>query len=109
MLVLAFGAAEPACLDRPISVATTAFLEWVCPLLVARGVRVAVLFWDNASWHISQEVKLWLGQHNRQTKQPHGFLRAMDKESIISRGGFEASEADDGVRHEHLEERDSLL
>ena len=27
-----------------------------------------VLIWDNASWHISKEVRRWLGKHNREVK-----------------------------------------
>ena len=36
--------------------------------LAADGVRVLALVWDNASWHISQEVRAWLQQHNRAVK-----------------------------------------
>jgi hypothetical protein len=28
-----------------------------------------VLIWDNASWHISKELRGWLGTHNREVKQ----------------------------------------
>jgi hypothetical protein len=27
-----------------------------------------VLVWDNASWHVSKEVRRWLGSHNRRVK-----------------------------------------
>jgi hypothetical protein len=33
-----------------------------------RCIRVLALIWDNASWHISQEVRAWLRQHNRAVK-----------------------------------------
>jgi len=50
---------------RPISHVTIAYLEWVCKRLAAEGKRVLVLIWDNASWHVSREVRDWLRQHNR--------------------------------------------
>ena len=28
-----------------------------------------VLIWDNASWHISRELRRWLGKHNREVKK----------------------------------------
>jgi len=53
---------------RPVSGVTCAFLAWVAEQLAAGGVRVLALVWDNASWHISQEVRAWLRQHNRRVK-----------------------------------------
>ena len=53
---------------RPVSPVTCAFLAWVAERLAAEGVRVLALVWDNASWHISQEVRSWIKQHNRQVK-----------------------------------------
>ena len=53
---------------RPVSSMTCAFLAWAAEQLAAEGIRVLALLWDNASWHISQEVRAWLGQHNRQVK-----------------------------------------
>ena len=48
---------------RPVSHVTTAFLEWLCQPVQSQGQRVLVLIWDNASWHVSQEVRRWLQQH----------------------------------------------
>jgi len=53
---------------RPVSAVTCAFLAWAAEQLAADGVRVLALVWDNASWHISQEVRAWLKQHNRHVK-----------------------------------------
>ena len=53
---------------RPVSPVTCAFLAWVAEPLAADGVRVLALVGDNASWHISQEVRAWLRQHNRTVK-----------------------------------------
>ena len=54
---------------RPISSITTRFLEWSLERLEALGKKVVVLVWDNASWHVSKEVRRWLGSHNRRVKQ----------------------------------------
>ena len=54
---------------RPVSGITTRFLDWCSQKLKAIGKRVWVLVWDNASWHISHEVRRWIDEHNRQVKQ----------------------------------------
>jgi transposase len=54
---------------RPVSGITTQFLEWCCEKLAALGKKVLVLIWDNASWHISREVRRWIGRHNRALKK----------------------------------------
>lgn len=51
---------------RPVSHVSTAYLEWVCNQLAAEGKRVLVLIWDNASWHVSREVRNWIRGHNQQ-------------------------------------------
>jgi DDE superfamily endonuclease len=53
---------------RPVSGVTTVFLSWVCSKLEALGKKALLLVWDNASWHISQEVKGWIKDHNRRVK-----------------------------------------
>ena len=54
---------------RPVSPVTCAFLAWAAEHLAADGVRVLALVWDNASWHISREVRDWIRTHNRAVKQ----------------------------------------
>jgi hypothetical protein len=54
---------------RPISSITTQFISWSLKKLQAAGKKVLVLIWDNASWHISKEVRRWLGRHNRHVKE----------------------------------------
>jgi hypothetical protein len=54
---------------RPVSSITTRFLEWGLEKLEAAGKKVLLLIWDNASWHISKEVRRWLGSHNRRIKE----------------------------------------
>ncbi|MHB1415904.1 MAG: transposase [Chloroflexota bacterium] len=54
---------------RPISGVTTQFLEWICERLESLGKRALLLAWDNAPWHVSREVRTWLGEHNRRVKR----------------------------------------
>ena len=54
---------------RPVSSITTQFLAWCCGDLEKRGKKVLLLIWDNASWHVSKEVRRWLGRHNRGVKE----------------------------------------
>ena len=61
---------------RPVSQVTTAFLAWLCQRLTTERKRVLVLIWDNASWHMSQEVRTWLRAHNPQVKR-HGGVRLL--------------------------------
>jgi DDE superfamily endonuclease len=57
---------------RPVSHVTTAFLAWVCERLAREHKRVLALVWDNASWHISREVRTWMRQHNQRVKREGG-------------------------------------
>ena len=54
---------------RPVSSITTRFLYWCSGKLEAVGKKVWVLVWDNASWHISAEVREWIASHNRKVKR----------------------------------------
>ena len=54
---------------RPVSAITTRFLWWCSQKLEGLGKKVLVLIWDNASWHISREVRRWIGRHNREVKR----------------------------------------
>ena len=57
---------------RPVSRVTTAFLAWACERLAAEGKTALLLVWDNASWHISKEVRGWVKAHNRAAKADGG-------------------------------------
>jgi DDE superfamily endonuclease len=58
---------------RPVSSITTRFLSWCCEELEALGKKVLLLIWDNASWHVSRELRRWLGKHNHEVKKSgHG-------------------------------------
>lgn len=50
---------------RPVSQVTTDFLHWLCEQVATQGKSVLVLIWDNASWHVSKQVKTWLREHNQ--------------------------------------------
>ena len=54
---------------RPVSGVTIAFLEWVSQVLHEAGKRALLMVWDNASWHVSAEVRVWLREHNRLVKE----------------------------------------
>lgn len=62
---------------RPISPVTTQFLGWCAAQAGARGKTALLLVWDNASWHISAEVRAWLRQHNRHVKQTGQGVRIL--------------------------------
>ena len=54
---------------RPVSSITIQFLRWSLQELEEIGKKVLLLIWDNASWHISKEVRRWLGKYNRRVKE----------------------------------------
>jgi DDE superfamily endonuclease/Winged helix-turn helix len=57
---------------RPVSQVTVDYLAWVCQELAAQGKTALLLVWDNASWHISRQVRNWIQAHNRQVKRAGG-------------------------------------
>jgi transposase len=54
---------------RPISAITTLFLTWCCEKLERMGKKALLMVWDNASWHISKEVRDWLRAHNQEVRR----------------------------------------
>jgi DDE superfamily endonuclease len=62
---------------RPVSSITTQFLEWSLEKLEEIGKKVLLLIWDNASWHVSKEVRRWLGKHNRRVKESGEGVRVV--------------------------------
>jgi hypothetical protein len=54
---------------RPVSSITTRFLEWCSERLAEAGKKAWLLIWENASWHISKEVRGWITSHNREVKK----------------------------------------
>ena len=57
---------------RPVSSVTTQFLAWACERLQEEGKTALLLVWDNASWHISREVRNWIRTHNKVAKRDGG-------------------------------------
>ena len=57
---------------RPVSHVTTALLPWRWERLAPERKQVLVVIWDNASWHISREVRRWLRSHNQRVKREGG-------------------------------------
>src|SRR5262249_33833828 len=62
---------------RPVSALTTQFLAWCGAQLEQRGVRVWVLIWDNASWHVSRHVQRWIRAHNQHVKRQRQGVRIL--------------------------------
>ena len=48
---------------RQVSGITTRFLSWCSEKLEALGKKVWVLICDNASWHLSKEIREWIASH----------------------------------------------
>jgi transposase len=62
---------------RPVSGITTQFLAWCCAELAAEGKKALLLIWDNASWHVSREVRAWIRAHNREVKRTGAGVRIL--------------------------------
>jgi transposase len=54
---------------RPISAITTQYLAWCAQKLAQAGKKALLMIWDNASWHISKEVRDWLRAHNQRVRR----------------------------------------
>jgi len=63
---------------RPLSAVTTPFLGWCCERLAAIGKTALLLVWDNASWHISAEVRSWIAAHNAAVKVGAATVRIVE-------------------------------
>jgi hypothetical protein len=57
---------------RPVSQVTEDDLGWRCGTFTAEGKRVFAMVWDNAAWHVSKRVRLWIGAHHRKVKREGG-------------------------------------
>lgn len=57
---------------RPLSGVTTQFLHWLLTTLAQQGKKALLMLWDNASWHVSRQVKQWIKAHNRKVKAEGG-------------------------------------
>ncbi len=55
--------------DRPVSAITTQYLAWCCDKLAQLGKEALLMPWDNATWHVSKEVRIWISAHNRAIRQ----------------------------------------
>jgi hypothetical protein len=53
---------------RPVSAITTRCLDWACTKRGAAGKTALLLVGDNASWHLSTEVRRWIAAQNRQVR-----------------------------------------
>ena len=57
---------------RPVSAVTIQFLDWLLIRLAQEGKQVLLLIWDNATWHISKQVRAWIKAHNHKAKGEGG-------------------------------------
>ena len=57
---------------RPVSGVTTRFLSWLLSRLAEEGKQALLMIWDNASWHLSKEVRAWIKAHNCRVKKEGG-------------------------------------
>ena len=57
---------------RPVSAITTQFLAWGAAQAAARGLTTLVWVWDNASWHLSREVRTAIRTHNQAAHRTGG-------------------------------------
>lgn len=55
--------------QRPVSEITCAFLHWMVEQVEHLNKSVLALVWDNATWHVSQQVRCWIQAHNAAVKQ----------------------------------------
>lgn len=62
--------------ERPKSVSTISYLNWLSKRFQAEGKKVLVFFWDNATWHCSHMVKNWIKSFNRKAKKK-GSIRLL--------------------------------
>lgn len=57
---------------HPISGITTQYLAWCSEQLARVRKKTLIMIWDNASWHVSHEVRDWIRSHNREVKKGQG-------------------------------------
>jgi DDE superfamily endonuclease len=60
---------------QPVSDYTIQFLDWCGTKLAACGKRALLMIWDKAPWQVSQPVRTWLREHNREVKRTGHGLR----------------------------------
>jgi len=62
---------------RPISAITIQFLTWCLEQVALQGKTALLLVWDNASWHLSAEVRGWVRAHKRRVRQTGQGVRLL--------------------------------
>lgn len=62
---------------RPVSHVTTQYLRWLAARFADEGKQALIVIWDNASWHVSREVRTWLKTHNQRVKRAGGCRLVM--------------------------------
>lgn len=62
---------------RPISAITILYLSWCCEQLARYGKQALLMIWDNASWHVSQAVRVWIRTHNQEVRRQGRGVRIL--------------------------------
>jgi transposase len=57
---------------QPDSDATIDYLQRLLALARSLHKRYLLVIWDNASWHLSRKVRIWLKNYKRQAKRQSG-------------------------------------
>jgi transposase len=57
---------------QPNSTYTLEFIEYLLSVAEQRNKWALVVIWDKASWHKSEQVRRWVGEHNRKVKKEGG-------------------------------------
>ena len=52
-------------------------MQWTLEKTAERNIRVLLMFWDHASWHKSQKVRLWIHRHNQEVKRTRKGTRLL--------------------------------
>ncbi len=94
---------------RPVSAVTIAYLDWCCRKLHAAGKEALLLVWDNAPWHVSQQVRTWIRDHNRRVKQAGRGVRIIACYLPSKSPWLNAIEATWGHGKRRVVEADGLL
>jgi len=62
---------------RPVSAITILYLSWCCEQLAQHGKQALLMIWDNASWHVSQAVRVWIRTHNQAVRRQGRGVRIL--------------------------------
>jgi len=62
---------------NPKSAPTIDFMKWTLEKTAQKGIQTLIMFWDHASWHKSQKVRVWIHKHNQEVKRTRQGTRLL--------------------------------